>query len=331
MTVLVTGATGFLGSSVARLLLARGDAVRVFARRGSDRRNLAGLDLDVVEGDLMDAGTFAPAVRGISALYHVAADYRLWVRDVAAMMQTNIAGSQALIRAAAAAGAQRIVYTSSVAVLGTHPDGAPADEDTPVTQKDMIGVYKLSKFLAEQAVSDLVRDEGAPVVIVNPSTPIGPRDIKPTPTGRIIVEAASGRMPAYVDTGLNIVHVDDVAQGHLLAHDKGECGERYILGGTDMTLNAVLDRVCGAVGRAPPRIKLPIGAVMPLAYAAEAAARVLPKWDPFVTVDSVRMARKKMYFSSAKAHRQLGYQARTAAHAIQDAVQWFQKNGYIKG
>lgn len=309
-----------------RQLLADGVDVRVLARKGSDRRNIAGLKLEVAEGDLTDAASLARAVAGCQSVYHVAADYRLWVRDAAAMNAVNVAGTQALIRAAVAAGVNRIVYTSSVAALGIHKDGTPSDENTPSTLDDMVGVYKRSKYLAEAAVHALIKTENAPVVIVNPSTPIGPRDIKPTPTGRIVVEAAAGRMPAYVDTGLNVVHVDDCARGHILAHDKGIVGERYILGGDDHTLGEILAMIAKLADRTPPKIQLPIAAVLPIAYVAEFTARLLPNWEPFVTVDSVRMAKKKMYFSSRKAETYLGYTHRPAIEALQDAYRWFHDN-----
>jgi dihydroflavonol-4-reductase len=329
MTVLVTGATGFLGASLVRQLLARGEAVRVTARKGSNRSNIEGLDVEVVEADLSDPATLPAACHGIAALYHCAADYRLWVRNPAAMLRTNVDGSVALVRAAAAAGATRIIYTSSVAALGINRNGTPGDEETPAHYADMVGIYKQSKYLAEAAVRALVQTEKAPVVIVNPSTPIGPRDIKPTPTGRVIVEVANGKMPAFVQTGLNIAHVDDVAHGHILALEKGRIGERYILGGEDLTLEQILHIVCAAVGRKAPTIKLPIAAVLPIAYAAEMAARLLPNWEPFATVDGVKMARKFMYFSSAKAVKELGYTSRPAAATLQDAVAWFQTRGYI--
>lgn len=328
MTVLVTGATGFVGSAVARLLLERGAAVRVLARPGSDRRNLDGLAVEVAEGDLLQPAGLKEACKGIAALFHVAADYRLWTRDPQAMFAANVHGSRAIVRAAAEAGATRIVYTSSVATLGCPGDGRPGDEATPVTYADMIGTYKQSKYKAEEEVQRLVREEGAPVVIVNPSTPIGPRDIKPTPTGRMIVEAAAGRMPAYVDTGLNIAHVDDVALGHLLAFDKGAVGERYILGGEDMELRAILAEVAHLTGRKPPTISIPHGVVLPIAYFAEAIAAVTGK-EPFATVDGVRMARKKMFFSSAKAKGVLGYAPRPAREALADAVAWFREHGYL--
>ena len=329
MTVLITGASGFVGSAILRRLLAEGAAVRALVRPASDRRNLDGLDVEVVTGDLGDRRSLARAVRGCEAVFHVAADYRLWTRDADAMMRTNIGGSRDIVRAAAEAGVARIVYTSSVATLGLNADGSPADEDTEVTLSDMIGPYKQSKFMAEEEVLRLAHRHDAPVVIVNPSTPVGPRDIKPTPTGRMIVEAASGRMPAFVDTGLNIVHVDDVAQGHLMAWRRGEIGQRYVLGGDNMALRDILAGIAQAAGRRPPRIRIPHGAIMPIAYLAEAWTRITGGTEPFVTVDGIRMARKKMYFSSAKAERALGYRHRPAAAALNDAVAWFRDNGYV--
>lgn len=328
---LVTGATGFVGSAVLRRLLAAGRDVRVLVRKGSNRSNLAGFDVEVVEADLTRPETLAPAVAGCEGVFHVAADYRLWTRDPAAMFRANVDGSVALVRAAQQAGANRIVYTSSVAVLGLNADGSPADETTPVGFADMIGPYKQSKFRAEEAVMRLVREEGAPVVVVNPSTPIGPRDIRPTPTGRVIVEAASGRMPAFVDTGLNVAHVDDVAEGHVQAFRSGDLGERYVLGGDDMSLAEILAVVAEACGRRPPTLRLPRGLILPLAYAAEAWTRVSGGDEPFVTVDGLRMSRKRMFFSSAKAERALGYRHRPAAEAIRDAVAWFRDNGYLQG
>jgi dihydroflavonol-4-reductase len=222
-----------------------------------------------------------------------------------------------------------MVYTSSVATLGLHKDGTPADEETPSTLDDMVGAYKRSKFKAEAAVWQLIRAEGLPIVIVNPSAPIGPRDIKPTPTGKMIVDAASGRMPAYVDTGLNVAHVDDVAEGHLLALEKGVVGERYILGGENMSLRAILEVVCSRAGRPAPRVKLPHDVLLPLAYGAEAVARIV-KRDPLFTVDEIRMAKKLMFFNCDKAKRALGYRPRPAVEAIGDAVDWFRANGYLR-
>jgi dihydroflavonol-4-reductase len=327
MTVLVTGATGFIGSAVMRALIRRGEAVRVLARAGGDRRNLAGLDVDLVEGDLTDPDARARAVRDIGGLFHVAADYRLWVPDPAAMYATNVDATVDLLRRAAAAGARRIVYTSSVATLGLRDDGVPADEDTPVREADMIGPYKRSKFVAEEAVRGLAA-EGLPIVIVNPTAPVGPRDVKPTPTGRMVIEAAAGRMPAFVDTGLNIVHVDDVARGHLLARDKGRVGARYVLGGENLSLAEILGRIAALTGGRAPRVRLPTAAVLPIAYAAEAWARVSGK-EPFVTVDGVRLARKRMFFSHARATAELGYAARPADEALTDAIAWFRDHGML--
>lgn len=330
MTTLVTGATGFVGSAVARKLLEAGEAVRVLAREGSDRRNIAGLEVEVVTGDLCDPASLKGALAGCDALYHVAADYRLWIPRPEEIYATNVEGTRCLLLAAAEAGVTRMVYTSSVATLGINRDGTPSDEATPVGLVDMVGHYKRSKFLAEEAVKALVAEKGLPVVIVNPSTPIGPRDVKPTPTGRVIVEAASGRVPAFVDTGLNVVHVDDVAAGHLQAFAHGRVGERYVLGGQDMTLAEILADVARLVGRRAPRIKLPHGAILPLAYAAEGWARSFGRGrEPFVTVDGLKMARKRMFFSSAKAEMEIGYTARPAVEALREAVEWFRAEGYL--
>ncbi len=327
--VLVTGASGFVGSAVARALLAAGRKVRVLLRPSSDRRNVADLAVDVYYGSLEDHDAFDDALAGCGALFHVAADYRLWVRDPAAMYAANVDGTRALMNAALAAGVKRVVYTSSVATIGLAGDGSPADETTPSTIEDMIGPYKASKFLAERAVDALIRERGLPAVIVNPSTPIGPRDVKPTPTGRMIVEAASGRMPAFVDTGLNLVHVDDVAAGHLLAEAKGRIGERYILGGENLTLATILARIAGLTGRKPPTVRMPIPAIWPIAVAAEMVGHVTGR-EPFVTRDGLRMARHKMFFSSAKAARELGYSARPAEAALKDAIAWFRAAGMCK-
>jgi len=326
---LVTGASGFVGSAVARALLAAGRTVRVLVRASSDRRNIADLDVEVRHGSLEDHESFDAALAGCGALFHVAADYRLWVRDPAAMYAANVDGTRALMIAALAAGVPRIVYTSSVATIGLANNGAVADETTASTLDDMIGPYKRSKFLAERAVDALIRERGLPAVIVNPSTPIGPRDVKPTPTGRLIVEAASGRMPAFVDTGLNLVHVDDVAKGHLLAEERGRVGERYILGGENLTLAEILRRIAEIAGRKPPMVKLPIAALWPVAFAAEVVARGTGR-EPFVTLDGLRMARKKMFFSSAKAARDLGYAARPAEAALKDAVAWFRQAEMVR-
>ena len=327
MTTLVTGASGFVGAAVARQLLAQGHEVRALVRPGGDRRNLQGLALSLVEGDLGDPDSLRRAVAGCEWLFHIAADYRLWVPDPQAMLRVNVAGTETLLQRAGDAGVKRIIYTSSVAALGLNQDQSLADEETPVLLENMIGHYKRSKFIAEQAVRKLVATQGLPVVIVNPAAPLGPRDVKPTPTGRIVLDTLRGKMPAYVQTGLNVVHVDDVAQGHLLAFEKGEPGERYILGGENMTLKAILDAVCACAGLTPPRIRLPRAALYPVAWLAEGWAK-LSGTTPPVTVDSLRMAGKFMHFSSAKARQALGYQPRPARHAIEDAVAWFRDNGY---
>lgn len=321
MRALVTGGSGFVGSAVVRRLLAAGFDVRILVRRDSDMRNANGLDVDLVPGDLRNPATFDAALRGCEALFHVAADYRLWVRDPQQMFAVNVDGTRTLIEAAQRSGMQRIVYTSSVATLGLSESG-PAGEDTPVTFENMIGPYKQSKFLAEQAVLKLVREAGAPVVIVNPSTPMGPGDVKPTPTGKIIADALSGRMPAYVDTGLNVVHVDDVADGHLLAYERGRIGERYILGSENMFLADILREVAHLAHRKPPAIRLPHAAVLPIAYLCEVWAQ-LANQEPMVCADGVRLARKHMFFTSEKASRELGYRSRPAREALRDAVAYF--------
>ena len=327
--ILITGASGFVGSAVLRKLIERGHEVRALVRPSSERRNLEGLPVHIVEGDLMAPETLKPAVEGCKGVFHVAADYRLWAPDPSGMFAANVDGTRAIMAAALEVGVERIVYTSSVATLGLLPGGQPADEDTPVLFEDMIGPYKQSKFLAEAEVRALAETGKLPVVIVNPSTPIGPRDIKPTPTGRMIVEAASGRMPAYVDTGLNVVHVDDVAEGHLLAFEKGEVGERYILGGENMSLNEILGTIAGITGGKAPRWRIPHGLVLPVAYGAEAWTRLTGGREPFVTVDGLRMARKKMFFSHGKASRALGYAPRPAMDALADACRWFRDQGYL--
>src|SRR5260370_32567382 len=326
--VLVTGATGFVGTAVARALIATGRPVRALCRPNRDRRNLAGLDLEIAEGSLEDARSLAAGVAGCGALYHVAADYRLWVRDPTAMYRANVEGTRALMTAALAAGVERVVYTSSVATLGLHGDGTPADETTPSTLDDMVGPYKRSKFLAEVEVHRLVERRQLPAVIVHPSTPIGPRDIKPTPTGRIIVEAASGRMPAFVDTGLNLVHVDDVAAGHIAALQRGRIGERYILGGENVRLATMLADIAEIVHRRPPRLRFSIAALYPIALGAEWLAGLTGK-EPFAPRDGLRMARHYMFFNAAKARRELDYTSRPYLQAIADPIAWFNQAGYV--
>jgi dihydroflavonol-4-reductase len=327
MKALVTGATGFVGAAVARALSAAGWQVRVLARSGSNRSNLQSPAWEVVEGDLADLQSLERALEGCTGLFHAAADYRLGARDPTQLYRTNVEGTRRILSAARTAGISRIVYTSSVATIGIPSDGSPGEERTPVAESHMIGHYKRSKYLAEEVARDAART-GMSVVIVNPSTPVGPGDIKPTPTGQLVLDAASGRMPAYVDTGLNIVHVDDVAAGHLLAFERGRAGERYILGGEDMTLQTILGQIARLVGRAPPRIRLPYAAVLPVAYLAEGFAKISGR-SGRVTLEGVRMSRKRMFFSSAKAVSELGYRWRPPLQAFEDALRWYRERGLL--
>ena len=327
--VFLTGGSGFVGSAVARALLASGFQVRALVRAGSSIANLDGLGVEIVEGDMRDAAGLIGAMRGARYVFHVAADYRLWAPDPEDIVRANVEGTRSVMSAARATGAEKIVYTSSVATLKLRDDATPADESTPLSESQAIGAYKRSKVVAERLVERMVSDDGLPAVIVNPSTPIGPRDIKPTPTGRIIVEAASGRIPAFVDTGLNLVHVADVAKGHVAALEHGRVGERYILGGENVTLADLLERIALRVGRKPPKVRLPRQLIFPLAYAAEAVAHIT-KREPFVTVDGLKMAKYRMFFSSAKAERELHYRARPAGEGLDEAISWFRAKGYIR-
>ena len=326
---LVTGGSGFVGSAVVRQLISAGFSVRALVRSSSDRRNLMGLPVEIVTGDLRDRSSLDRALAGCHSLFHVAAVYKLWVPRHEEIYETNVIGTQNIMLAAANAGVTRIIYTSSVATLGPTPDGSPADENTPASVSDMIGHYKRSKFLAEVEVKGLADKEGLPVVIVNPSTPVGPRDIKPTPTGRLILDAVSGRMPAYVDTGLNLVHVDDVALGHLLAFEHGKIGERYILGARNMTLKEILTELAIITGGRPPRLRLPRNWVLPIAYLSEAWTQLTHGDEPRVTVTGVRLAKKRMFFSTDKARRLLGFNPQPIEKALRQAVDWFKENGYI--
>ena len=324
---LVTGASGFVGSAVARALVARGLHVRVLMRASASRDNIAGTACEPVTGDMRDEVSMTAAMKGARYFFHVAADYRLWARDPGEIERNNLLGAQASMGAALKCGVEKVVYTSSVAAL--KPGETAVDETSRNTAEGVVGAYKRSKLVAEREVERLINSEKLPAVIVAPSTPIGPRDIKPTPTGRIIVEAATGRIPAFVDTGLNLVHVDDVAQGHLLALDKGKVGENYILGGEDVSLEVMLADIAALTSRKAPTIKLPRAPLFPLAWGAEFIARLTGK-EPFLTADALRMSRYRMFFSSEKAKRELGYTARPYREGLKDALGWFAANGYLK-
>ncbi len=328
MKVFITGATGFIGASLARELLADGYEVRALVRPGSDRRNLAGLGIEVCEGDLRDRDSLARGLAGCEWLFHAAADYRLWTKDPAAMYDINVGGTRNILEAALAAGASRAVYTSSVGTLGNPGDGTPGTEATPVTFADMVGHYKKSKFLAEQeAESFLAR--GLPLVIVNPSTPVGGHDVKPTPTGKIIVDFLNRRMPAYLDTGLNIIDVEDCARGHILAARHGRIGEKYILGNENLTLRQIFLLLEEITGLAAPRVRLPYTPILLAACCNETISRLTGK-EPLIPLAGVQMARKFMFFDSSKAVRELGLPQRPVAEALRTAVEWFRANGYAR-
>jgi len=325
--ILITGASGFVGAAVAIAARNAGYGVRVLVRATSPRGNIQPGD-DVAIGDIRDRTSVANALRGVRYLVHAAADYRLWSRTPSEIITTNAEGTRCVMEEALRAGVERIVYTSSVATIALRDD-TPADESSPLSERDAIGAYKKSKVIAERLVEEMVQRRRLPAVIVNPSTPIGPRDVKPTPTGRIIVEAASGRMPAFVDTGLNLVHVDDVAAGHLAALARGTVGERYILGGENVYLRDMLAEIARIVGRKPPRVRLPIAPLFPLAVVAEGMGLITGR-EPFLTLDGLRMARHHMFFNDAKARRELGYEARSHRDGIADAIAWFRQHGYLR-
>ena len=327
----ITGVAGFLGSSVARALAARGDRVRGVVRASSPRANLADFPGELVEADLRDPAAVARAFAGepVAQFYHVAADYRIWAPDPEEIVRNNETMTRVVMEAALAAGVSRVVHTSSVATLLPDPAGA-SDETRPARPEQAVGAYKRSKVVAERLVEAMVRERGLPAVIVNPSTPIGPRDVHPTPTGRIVVEAANGRIPAYVDSGLNLVHVDDVARGHLMAAEKGRIGERYVLGGEDVTLAQMLADIAELTGRRAPKVRLPRLPLFPLAWGAEAVARLTGR-EPLLSVDSLRMSAHHMYYSSAKAEAKLGYHGAPYRAALADALAWFREAGMIDG
>lgn len=325
---LVTGGTGFVGTHVVRALIARGRSVRCLVRRGSIRTNLDGLGVEIVPGDLADLPSLRAAAAGCGVVYHCAADYRLGARRPAEIFAANVGGTDNVLRAAADAGARRVVYTSSVGALGLTADGSPADEETPVRPSTLIGAYKKSKHAAEKVALDWAA-RGLPLVIVNPSTPVGERDVKPTPTGKMVVDFLNGRMPAYVDTGLNLVDVRDVAAGHLLAAERGRIGERYILGNRNMTLKEILDALAAITGLPAPRWKLPHAIPWVAAVVDLAISRVAGR-EPSIPLEGVRLARHRMYFDSSKAVRELNLPQSDVFGALARSVAWFRENGYAR-
>jgi len=327
MKAFVTGGSGFIGAAIVRTLLEEGHEVRALVRPGSDRRNLDGLAVELCEGDLLEPVSLRKGLVGCDTLFHAAADYRLWTPNPAAMYATNVDGTRAILQTALDSGISRVVYTSSVGTLGNPGDGTPGSEETPVTLAEMVGDYKRSKFLAEREAESFLR-RGLPLVIVNPSTPVGARDIRPTPTGKMIVDFISGKMPAYLDTGLNLIDVDECARGHLLAAERGEVGRKYILGGENLTLERIFRLLAEISGRPAPKIRLPYLPVLAAAHVNEALARITGR-EPLIPLAGVRMAAKKMFFDSSRARAELGLDTRPAAEALTRAVEWFRANGYV--
>jgi len=328
MKTFVTGATGFIGASIVRELLQDGREVRALVRKGSDTSNLSGLDVELWQGDLRDHAGLKQALQGCDVLYHAAADYRLWTRDPAEMYRINVEGTTAILEAALDNSLTRVVYTSSVGTLGNPGDGTPGSEDTPVTLADMVGHYKKSKFLAEREADKFVA-RGLPLVIVNPSTPVGPLDIKPTPTGKIIVDFLNRKMPAYLDTGLNIIAVEDCARGHILAEQKGTIGGKYILGNTNLTLREIFGILAEITGLAAPRVRLPYTPILLAAYINEGLSKVTGR-EPLIPLAGVQMAAKFMYFDPSRAVRDLGLPQTPVAEALRRAVEWFRRNNYVE-
>lgn len=326
MKTFVTGATGFIGASIVRELLRDDREVRALVRKGSDTSNLAGLDVELWRGDLRDRAGLKQGLQGCDVLYHAAADYRLWTRDPAEMYRINVDGTTAILEAALENGISRVVYTSSVGTLGNPGDGTPGGEDTPVSFADMVGHYKKSKFLAERQAEKFV-ERGLPLTIVNPSTPVGPLDIKPTPTGRIIVDFLNRRMPAYLDTGLNIIAVEDCARGHILAEQNGQVGRKYILGNSNLTLREIFAMLAEITGLPAPKIRLPYTPILLAAYVNEGISRLTGR-EPLIPLAGVQMAAKFMYFDSSRAIRELGLPQTPVHDALQRAVGWFRQNGY---
>ena len=330
MKTLITGASGFVGAAVLRELIKKGHKVKALVRKSSVLDNLKNLDVEIVQGDLKDRDSLKKCLKDCKYLFHVAADYRLWVPKPEEIYENNVLGTENLMEEALNSEIEKVVYTSSVAVLGKPINGDIANEKTPVNVSQMIGHYKKSKFLAEEKVKELYKTRKLPVVIVNPAAPVGPRDIKPTPTGKMVLDAAMKKIPAYLDTGLNIVHVDDVAKGHMQAFNKGKLGERYILGGENLTLKEMLEIISILCGNKPPKIRLPRKPLYPIGYVFEIFARLFNIKNPMLTVDMIRMAEKKMFFSSEKAKKELNYKYKSAKNALKDAIQWFIDNGYCR-
>jgi dihydroflavonol-4-reductase len=327
--VLVTGATGFVGAAVARVLLHSGRETRLLVRPTADRRNLRDLPVEIYHGDVTDLDSLHRAIAGCTEVYHVAALYKLWVRRKRDMYKSNVTGTENVLQVARECKVEKVIYTSSVATLGLPKDGSPGNEETPVSLADMVGHYKRSKYLAEQVALRYAR-EGLPIVIVNPSTPVGVADVKPTPTGKIIVDFLNGRMPAYMDTGLNLVDVEDVALGHLLAAEKGRIGEKYILGNENLTLQQILLLLAVLTDRPAPRFKVPYLLALTVAYADAAVARMIPGREPSIPPVGVKLSKKKMFFDSSKAVRELGLPQTPVQEALRKAVLWFAANGYLK-
>ena len=330
MKVFLTGATGFVGHHVARALADEGAKLRLLVRKTSNLANLEGIPGDTHVGDLARPETYAPALSGCDAVVHVAADYRLWIRDPEAMYCANVEGTRDLLKLARDAGIKRFVYTSSVATMHFRRDGMVINEDTPVSLRDMVGHYKRSKFLAEQQAVAAAED-GQRVIILNPTTPIGPHDSKPTPTGRIFVDFLNGRFPAYMDTGLNLVDVAEVARAHVSALTKGQSGHRYILGGENLTLKQILDKMAAITGLPSPTVKIPFAVAATYAFFEEWITGRIRKREPRATLEEVRMGRKKMYASSAHAQQELGFRIMPVNPAMRAAIEWFQANGYAPG
>src|SRR5437660_2068080 len=328
MKAFVTGATGFVGSHVARILAEQGADLRLLVRSSSDPKNIQNLNAERVTGDLRDPNTLETAISGCDVVFHVAADYRLWIRDPDEMYRANVEGTRAILEAARKNRVRRVVYTSSVATMGFTANGQSADENSPVSLDNMIGPYKRSKFMAEQLAIEASR-AGQDVVIVNPSTPVGERDIKPTPSGRIVVDFLKKKFPAYVDTGLNLVDATECARGHIAALEKGRSGERYILGGENLTLKQILDRLAAITGLPSPTIRVPYALALATGVVDEIVTGRIRGREPRATIDAVRMGRKKMFVSSAKAERELGWKCVPVDHALGRAVEWFRANHYV--